>query len=56
VPWFAIGGIDPDSAELAVGAGATRLAAVRAIADAPDPERAARSLRTVLERAHVAVR
>ena len=56
VPWFAIGGIDADSAELAVGAGATRLAVVRAIADAPDPERAARSLRTVLERAQVAVR
>ena len=56
VPWFAIGGIDPDSAELAVGAGATRLAAVRAIADAPDPARAARSLRTLLERAQMAVR
>jgi thiamine-phosphate pyrophosphorylase len=56
VPWFAIGGIDAESAELAVGAGATRLAVVRAIADAPDPERAARTLRTVLERAPVAAR
>jgi thiamine-phosphate pyrophosphorylase len=55
VPWFAIGGIDAATAELAVDAGATRLAAVRAIGDARDPEQAARGLRSVLERAGVAV-
>src|SRR5262245_24224817 len=55
VPWFAIGGIDAATAELAVDAGATRLAVVRAIGDAPDPEQAARGLRTVLERAGAAV-
>jgi thiamine-phosphate pyrophosphorylase len=55
VPWFAIGGIDAATAELAVEAGATRLAVVRAIGDAPDPEQAARGLRSVLERAGVAV-
>jgi thiamine-phosphate pyrophosphorylase len=55
VPWFAIGGIDAATAELAVDAGATRLAVVRAIGDAPDPEQAARGLRRVLERAGVAV-
>ena len=55
VPWFAIGGIDAATAELAVDAGATRLAVVRAIGEARDPERAARGLRSVLERAGVAV-
>jgi thiamine-phosphate pyrophosphorylase len=55
VPWFAIGGIDAATAELAVDAGATRLAVVRAIGEASDPEQAARGLRSVLERAGVAV-
>ena len=55
VPWFAIGGIDAATAELAVDAGATRLAVVRAIGEARDPEHAARELRSVLERAGVAV-
>ena len=55
VPWFAIGGIDAATAELAVDAGATRLAVVRAIGEARDPEQAARGLRSVLERAGVAV-
>jgi thiamine-phosphate pyrophosphorylase len=48
VPWFAIGGIDRTNVEAVVAAGATRVAVVRAIADAPDPEAAARELRAVL--------
>jgi thiamine-phosphate pyrophosphorylase len=47
-PWFAIGGIDRTNVEQVVAAGATRVAVVRAIADAPDPEAAARELRTAL--------
>jgi len=49
VPWFAIGGIDRTTIEDVVGAGATRVAVVRAICDAPDPEAAARELRAALE-------
>jgi thiamine-phosphate pyrophosphorylase len=48
VPWFAIGGIDETNVEQVVAAGATRVAVVRAIGDAPDPERAARKLREAL--------
>lgn len=47
-PWFAIGGIDRTNVEAVVAAGATRIAVVRAIADAPDPEAAARELRAAL--------
>jgi thiamine-phosphate pyrophosphorylase len=47
-PWFAIGGIDRTNVEEVVAAGAARIAVVRAIADAPDPESAARELRSVL--------
>ena len=50
VPWFAIGGIDASNVAEVIAAGATRLAVVRAIGDAPDPERAARELREALER------
>lgn len=49
VPFFAIGGIDADNAQDVVGAGARRLAVVRAIAHAGDPEGAARRLRAVAE-------
>ncbi len=49
-PWFAIGGIDESNAEGVVAAGATRIAVVRAIGDAADPERAARALREIVER------
>jgi thiamine-phosphate pyrophosphorylase len=49
VPWFAIGGIDETNAAEVVAAGATRIAVVRAIGEAADPEAAARSLRAVLE-------
>lgn len=50
VPWFAIGGIDASNVADIVAAGATRIAVVRAIGEAPDPERAARELRNALER------
>ena len=48
VPWFAIGGIDADTVGEVVRAGARRIVVVRAIADAQDPEAAARALRGVL--------
>jgi thiamine-phosphate pyrophosphorylase len=48
VPWFAIGGIDRQNVEAAVAAGATRIAVVRAIGEAADPEAAARELRAAL--------
>lgn len=49
VPWFAIGGIDVESAASVVEAGARRLAVVRAIRDAADPRAAARALRALLD-------
>ena len=48
VPWFAIGGIDETNVSDAVSAGATRIAVVRAIGEAADPERTARALRRAL--------
>jgi thiamine-phosphate pyrophosphorylase len=45
VPWFAIGGIDETNAADVVAGGATRIAVVRAIRDAPDPRAAAARLR-----------
>jgi thiamine-phosphate pyrophosphorylase len=48
LPWFAIGGIDPLSVRAVVGAGATRIAVVRSITEAADPEAAARALRAAL--------
>jgi thiamine-phosphate pyrophosphorylase len=48
VPWFAIGGIDRTNVEHVVAAGATRIAVVRAIGEAADPEAAARELRAAL--------
>ena len=50
VPWFAIGGIDAANVADVVAAGATRIAVVRAIGDAADPERARAKLRDALER------
>ena len=44
LPWFAIGGIDASNVADVVAAGATRVAVVRAIVEADDPERAAREL------------
>ena len=48
VPWFAIGGIDETNVANVVAAGARRIAVVRAIGEAEDPERAAATLRTAL--------
>jgi thiamine-phosphate pyrophosphorylase len=48
LPWFAIGGIDLENAAEVVAAGAERLAVVRAVRDANDPEAAARALRALL--------
>jgi thiamine-phosphate pyrophosphorylase len=45
LPFYAIGGIDPSNAAQVVGAGARRLAVVRAIRDADDPAAAAAELR-----------
>jgi thiamine-phosphate pyrophosphorylase len=44
VPWFAIGGIDADTVGAVVKAGARRIVVVRAVAQADDPEAAARAL------------
>jgi thiamine-phosphate pyrophosphorylase len=48
-PFFAIGGIDANNAASAIDAGARRLAVVRAITEAEDPECAAHALRAVLD-------
>jgi thiamine-phosphate pyrophosphorylase len=45
-PFFAIGGIDVGNVAAVRAAGATRIAVVRAITEAPDPEAAARALRS----------
>lgn len=49
MPWFAIGGIDEGNVAAVLGAGATRVSVVRAIAEAADPRGAARRLREALE-------
>jgi thiamine-phosphate pyrophosphorylase len=48
VPWFAIGGVDATNVRDVVAAGAERVAVVRAIGEAADPERGARELRARL--------
>jgi thiamine-phosphate pyrophosphorylase len=48
VPFFAIGGLDAGNVREAISAGASRVCVLRAIADATDPERAARELRECL--------
>ena len=48
LPWFAIGGIDLANAAQVAAAGAARMAVVRAIRDAADPEAAARGFRAHL--------
>ncbi|MCD6727819.1 MAG: thiamine phosphate synthase [Solirubrobacteraceae bacterium] len=50
LPWFAIGGIDETNVAAVVGAGAARVAVVRAIGEAADPEAVARTLRAAVER------
>jgi thiamine-phosphate pyrophosphorylase len=47
-PFFAIGGIDVARVDEVVGAGAKRIAVVRALRDAPDPAAAARTLHAAL--------
>ncbi len=48
-PFFAIGGIGPQNIGAVLDAGATRVAVVRAIAEAPDPALAARALREAID-------
>jgi thiamine-phosphate pyrophosphorylase len=48
-PWFAIGGLDAGNVREVTAHGASRIVVVRAIADAADPEAAARALRAALE-------
>jgi len=48
LPWFAIGGIDPETIAAVVEAGARRVVVVRAITEAPDPAAAAARLRAAL--------
>jgi thiamine-phosphate pyrophosphorylase len=47
-PWFAIGGIGLENLDRVLEAGARRVVVVRAILDAEDPERAARTFREKL--------
>jgi thiamine-phosphate pyrophosphorylase len=49
LPWFAIGGVDAVTVAHVAAAGATRIAVVRAITEADDPEAAARVLRSALD-------
>jgi thiamine-phosphate pyrophosphorylase len=51
VPFFAIGGLHAGNLAPAIDAGARRVCVLRAIADAEDPETAARAIRTELDRA-----
>lgn len=55
-PWFAIGGIDLDTIDEVLDAGARRVCVVRALTDADDPEAAARALRERLDEAWTAGR
>jgi thiamine-phosphate pyrophosphorylase len=48
VPFFAIGGIAPANVEAVRGAGAERIAVVRALTEAGDPAQAARRLRSAI--------
>lgn len=48
-PWFAIGGLDAGNLSSVTERGARRIVVVRAIADAADPDAAARRLRAGLE-------
>lgn len=54
IPWFAIGGITLDNVAEVLDAGATRVALVRAVLDAPDPAEAARGFVEALHRAPLA--
>lgn len=52
-PWFAIGGIGPDTIEEVLAAGARRVAVVRAVTEAEDPAAACWALRRALARYHL---
>jgi thiamine-phosphate pyrophosphorylase len=47
-PFFAIGGVNADNAASVRAAGASRIAVVRALTEADDPEQAARDLRSAV--------
>jgi thiamine-phosphate pyrophosphorylase len=49
LPWFAIGGVDEGTINDVMAAGANRVAVVRAVAEAADPEAVARRLDHALE-------
>lgn len=49
VPWFAIGGVDEATIDAVMAAGANRVAVVRAIVEADDPEAVTRRLAHALE-------
>ncbi len=51
-PWFAIGGISPDTVDDVLDAGARRIVVVRAITQAADPAAATWTLRRALGRVH----
>jgi thiamine-phosphate pyrophosphorylase len=53
LPWFAIGGIVPATVGPVLDAGARRIVVVRAIAEAADPQAAARALRAALDATEV---
>ena len=48
VPVFAVGGIDSSNLEQLLAAGLRRVCVIRAVGDAPDPEKAVRELRAML--------
>jgi thiamine-phosphate pyrophosphorylase len=54
IPWFAIGGVDASNVAAVLGAGARRIAVVRAVCDAPDVTAATRELAATLMRATAA--
>jgi thiamine-phosphate pyrophosphorylase len=49
VPWFAIGGIDLENVQSVLNAGASRVAIVRAIMDAPNPTVVAQAFKSMLK-------
>lgn len=51
-PWFAIGGVDPETVGDALGAGARRIVVVRAVTEAEDAEQACWTLRRALAPFH----
>ncbi len=52
LPWYAIGGLGPDNLPEVIAAGATRVAVVRALMAAADPQQVAHQLTAALKRAN----